>query len=109
MDLTFHLVIAKPDSRNDDMGRLVCSLLSGRHNVSDCLLDINLLTSKYLTPGYISAVAFAMFVSITEYYALVLIIVHFFIRSIQFDQRVSPRVHTYPLFDVKDQNRLWCL
>ena len=46
--------------------------------VTDCLLDIDLLTSKYLTPEYISAVAFAMFFSITVNYALLLIIVQFF-------------------------------
>jgi hypothetical protein len=46
--------------------------------VTDCLLDIDLLTSKYLTPEYISAVAFALFFSITVNYALLLIIVHFF-------------------------------
>ena len=107
MDLTKHLVTAEPDSRSDDIGRLMCFLLSGRHTVTNCLLDVDLLTSKYLTLEYISAVAFALFVSITVNNALVLIIVHFL--CIQFNQRVSPRVCNYPLFDVNDQNRLWCL
>jgi hypothetical protein len=78
MDLTKHLVTAEPDSRSDDIGRLMCFLLSGRHTVTNCLLDVDLLTSKYLTLEYISAVAFALFVSITVNNAVVLIIVHFY-------------------------------
>jgi hypothetical protein len=79
-----------------------------RMRVTDCLLDIDLLTSKNLTPEYISAVTFAMFFSITINYALLLIIVQFFLY-IQFDQRVSRGFSLILHSDVKDQNRLWCL